>query len=165
MSDGDIDQEAEAARLWLLGMLEYQDRAMSREHELRMFRSAVEKQENGRQEDWSDLERLYMTLTDSNLASPEARLRAAFMVVFHLNYAERQEHVSKTGAKLIERLQRSSGIDAELFETREGIFERTSTISHAPFHLPYSMTRLTTPPLSTTALAVVPSAKTHTLPS
>lgn len=141
MSDGDIDQEAEAARLWLLGMLEYQDRAMSREHELRMFRSAVEKQENGRQEDWSDLERLYMTLTDSNLASPEARLRAAFMVVFHLNYAERQEHVSKTGAKLIERLQRSSGIDAELFETREGIFERTQStnVDHFACAIPLSL--------------------------
>ena len=68
MSDVETDKEAEAARIWLLGMLEYQNRFMSRQHELGMFRRAIEKQLKGRQEEWSDLERLYMALTDRDLA-------------------------------------------------------------------------------------------------
>ncbi|KAG9193384.1 hypothetical protein G6011_03419 [Alternaria panax] len=138
MSDGETDQEAEAARLWLFSMLECQDRVMSRQHELGMFRRAVEKQMKGQQEEWTDLERLYMALTDHNLASPEERLREAFMVVFHFNYAGRRRDVSEAGAKLTERLQRSSGMDAELFEMREAIFERTqsSTVDHFACAIP-----------------------------
>jgi hypothetical protein len=141
MSDVETDKEAEAARIWLLGMLEYQNRFMSRQHELGMFRRAIEKQLKGRQEEWSDLERLYMALTDRDLASPLERLRAAFMVVFHLNYVERQGDVIGAGAKLTERLRHASGMDAELFETREGIFERTQfmEVDHFACAIPLSL--------------------------
>ncbi|RYO68268.1 hypothetical protein AA0116_g771 [Alternaria tenuissima] len=141
MSDVETDKEAKAARIWLLGMLEYQNRFMSRQHELGMFRRAIEKQLKGRQEEWSDLERLYMALTDRDLASPLERLRAAFMVVFHLNYVERQGDVIRAGAKLTERLQHASDMDAELFKTREGIFERTQfmEVDHFACAIPLSL--------------------------
>ncbi|CAN9262530.1 unnamed protein product [Alternaria alternata] len=106
-----------------------------------MFRRAIEKQLKGRQEEWSDLERLYMALTDRDLASPLERLRAAFMVVFHLNYVERQGDVIRAGAKLTERLQHASDMDAELFKTREGIFERTQfmEVDHFACAIPLSL--------------------------
>ncbi|KAL1799233.1 hypothetical protein ACET3X_003270 [Alternaria dauci] len=142
MSDGEVDQEAEAARLWLLGILKCQDRVMSRQHELGMFRRAVEKEMNDRQEDWTDIERLYMALTDRDLATSEERLRATFMVVFHFNYAGRRNDVSEAGAKLTERLQRSSGMDAQLLETRERIAQRTELMEVDDFACAIPLTLL-----------------------
>jgi hypothetical protein len=129
MSDEETNQQADAARIWLLGMLNCHDRIMTREHELRMFRLAVEKQMNQRQDDWTDLERLYMALTNGTLTSPEERLRAAFVIVLHFDYAQRRRDISEAAPKLTERLKRASDMDAELFETREIIYERTESTS------------------------------------
>jgi hypothetical protein len=141
MSHEEIQRQGDAAQKWLLDMLDCQDRVMTREYGLRMFRLAVEKQMNGRQHDWTHKERLFMALTDLNLASPEERLRAAFTVVLHLNYAESQQDVSQAIPKLTERLKHACELDAELFETREDIFERTQSISvdHFACAIPLSL--------------------------
>ncbi|KAI4709136.1 hypothetical protein J4E89_005884 [Alternaria sp. Ai002NY15] len=141
MSDEETEQQADAARRWLLGMLGCHDRTMTREHEIRMFRFAVEKQMEEREKDWTDLERLYMALANGNLASPQERLQAAFVTVLHFDYPQRRRDVNEVASKLDERLKRASDMDAGLDETREVILARTevTNVDHFACAIPLSL--------------------------
>ncbi|KAI4677112.1 uncharacterized protein J4E88_006919 [Alternaria novae-zelandiae] len=145
MSDEETEQQADAARRWLLGMLDCHDRTMTREHEIRMFRFAVEKQMEEREKDWTDLERLYMTLANSNLASPQERLQAAFVTVLHFDYPQRRRDVDEVAQKLDERLKRASDMDAVLDETRDIIVARTelTNVDHFACAIPLSLLTVT----------------------
>ncbi|KAH6881577.1 hypothetical protein BKA58DRAFT_5284 [Alternaria rosae] len=145
LSDEETDQQADAARRWLLGMLDCHDKVMTREHEIRMFRFAVEKQMEERESDWTDLERLYMALANSNLASPQERLQAAFVTVFHFDYPQHRRDVNEVAQKLDERLKRASDMDAGIDETREVILARTDFIhvDHFACAIPLSLLTVT----------------------
>ncbi|KAI4658290.1 uncharacterized protein J4E79_007272 [Alternaria viburni] len=141
ISDEETEQQADAARRWLLGMLDCHDRTMTREHEIRMFRFAVEKQMEEREKDWTDLERLYMALANYNLASPQERLQAAFVTVLHFDYPQRWRDINEVASKLDERLKRASDMDAGIDETREVILARTefTNVDHFACAIPLSL--------------------------
>ncbi|KAI4908153.1 hypothetical protein J4E90_008777 [Alternaria incomplexa] len=145
ISDEETEQQADAARRWLLGMLDCHDRTMTREHEIRMFRFAMEKQMEEREKDWTDLERLYMALANSNLASPQERLQAAFVTVLHFDYPQRRRDVSEVAQKLDERLKRAFDMDAGIDETRESILARTdfTNVDHFACAIPLSLLAVT----------------------
>lgn len=146
LSDEETDQQADAARRWLLGMLDCHDKVMTREHKIRMFRFAVEKQMGGREKDWTDLERLYMALANSNLASPQEQLQAAFVTVLHFDYPQHRQDINEVAQKLNERLKRASEMDAGIDEIREVILARTelTNVDHFACAIPFSLLTIAT---------------------
>jgi hypothetical protein len=141
MADKEFEEEAVEARKWLLGMLDCHDKMLDREHQMRMFRSAVEKHMDGRRSDWSKKEQLYMALTEYELTTPEERLRSAFVVVLHLNLTKSLQDVSTLVAIRTERLERASTREAELLDVHENIFEKAHSIKvdHFACAIPLSL--------------------------
>ncbi|KAJ4293493.1 hypothetical protein N0V90_008776 [Kalmusia sp. IMI 367209] len=84
-------QETRQARTWLLRIIVLQARYADNHHFIRILRSAHEKPESA----WSDLERLYMALSDLGFDDAEDRLDYAFALVLHYNYAEKHRDVLK----------------------------------------------------------------------
>jgi hypothetical protein len=144
MSDKEVEEEAIAAGKLLFGMLNCHDRTLGREHQMRLFRFAVEKQMAGRKEHWTEMETLYMALTDPKLTSTEERLRAAFGVVLLLNLAESLRDVSKFAAVCTDRIERAINMDAELDEIRDQLVERTRSVKVDHFACAIPLSLLTT---------------------
>jgi len=123
LSDGELHEQALDARDWLLAVLDYHEVILDREHELRLLYSAVTRVMNGREGSWSDMERLYMMLTDPALASPGIRLRSTFVLILHLNYAERLKHVGELSARRLREIQHAKQVEEDLHKTQERISE------------------------------------------
>ena len=82
-------REMQAARGWLVQMLNLQARHLPRENLIRILRFAIEKAES----DWTDMERLYMALTDEEQGDSEMRMDYVFALVIHFQYATKHAHV------------------------------------------------------------------------
>ena len=129
MNDEEINAEAAAARNWLHSMLDLQDQVMLREDEMPMFRFAVEKQMSGQKNNYTEKERLYMALSSTQMTSSFERLRAAFLVVFHLNLAKHLKDVTELAIVRADRLQRSADAELEAIHTLESIVQKTVSIT------------------------------------
>lgn len=81
-------REMQAARGWLVQMLNLQARHLPREMLLRILRFAIEKAES----EWTDMDRLYMALTDEEQGEVEERMDYVFAVVIHFEYASKHAH-------------------------------------------------------------------------
>lgn len=144
MSDEQVSQAAKAAKEWLFTVLDFHTRTMAKDHEMRMFRQAVEKELGDGRKDWTEQEQLYMALSNLELTSPEDRLKAAFMVVLHGNLPDKLEDISKAAAIRTERLQDHSDADAELVDMLEQIADRTQSIEVDHFACAIPLSLLTT---------------------
>lgn len=128
LTDNEILATALRARNWLLGVLDCQNRVLGRDGEMRMFRCAIEKEINGQRTEWSEAERLYITLTDNELSSPEARLKAGFALVLQLNLAERLKDVSERACLKTDQIQRAAAMNIEVSRVRQTICEKAETV-------------------------------------
>lgn len=144
LTDDEIVKSATHARIWLLGMLNCHDQVLSREHEMRMFRSAVEKEMAGKHSDWSEKERLYMALTDYSLATPEERLKSTIALVLRLNLAEKLKDVSKLATIQTDRIYHASRLDVDVDDTREQIVAKVRHIKVDHFACAIPLSSLTT---------------------
>jgi hypothetical protein len=127
-SDLELGDEVDRARLWLLTTLAHHENLLNREYQMRIFRRAVEKELGGAMAEWSDMEKLYMALTSLDIPEPTLRLKQAFIVVVHLNFAEHLQDVSKLAAQHDKAVERTANLDSEIAETREQIIERAQRI-------------------------------------
>ncbi|KNG51843.1 hypothetical protein TW65_01035 [Stemphylium lycopersici] len=152
MSDEEIKAEATAARNWLLGMLDFQDKVMLRENEMRLFRFAVEKQMSGQKNNYTEKERLYMALTSTKTTSSFERLRAAFLVVFHLNLAGHLKDVTDLAIVRAERLQSSADAEAERIYALESIVQKSASITVDYFACAVPLSLLTSTANSTSVV-------------
>ncbi|KAI1538659.1 hypothetical protein PtrSN001C_003367 [Pyrenophora tritici-repentis] len=139
MDDEQVRQASGAAQAWLFTVLDYHGRTMGREHEIRLFRLAVEKER--RRDDLTDQEQLYMALSNPGLSSSEDRLRAGFMVVLHENLPERLQDVSEVAGRRTRRIIEESNMDDEMMNIVEFIVERTQFIKvdHFACAIPLSL--------------------------
>jgi len=128
MSDPEVEHEAKQARDWLVDVLASHVKLLGREQGVRLFRSAVEKELTGAQNQWTDMEKLYMALTSFDTPQPEARLRTAFLMVLQLNFPERLADVRKLATERCEAIQRVANVDAEINTVRASIVERMQSI-------------------------------------
>jgi hypothetical protein len=127
-SDIELGNEVDKARIWLLTTLAHQEKLLNREHQMRMFRRAVEKELGGAIAEWSDMEKLYMALTNLDIPDPALRLKQALIVVLHLNFAEHLREVSKLAAERGKAVERTANLDAEIAEMHELIIERSQHV-------------------------------------
>jgi hypothetical protein len=126
--DEQIQEEFERAQRWLAEMLTLHVKILNREHYIRTLRSAIEKELAGAKEKWSDVERLYMALTDANVPDPKQRLGTAVLLVLELNLAERLAEVSKLATQRHEAAQRTASLGKKANDIRSQIVERTREI-------------------------------------
>ncbi|KAF1834108.1 hypothetical protein BDW02DRAFT_569384 [Decorospora gaudefroyi] len=140
MSDTKVEEEAPEALQWLFDMLDCHDRLLDREHQMRLFRLAVEKQMHGRQHCWTQKERLYMALTDCELTSPEERCDLALWSSYTLRLAELKD-INKQVAIRTEHLQRTSTMDSDIDDIREHLYEKACNmaIDHFACAVPLSI--------------------------
>jgi hypothetical protein len=127
-SDEDIQQEFGQAKQWLTGMLTSHDKFLDREHYLRMFRLAIEKELRGVKEMLSDVEKLYMVLTDPGIPDPQQRMGMAVLLVLELNFTDKLADVSGLAAQRYEASLRTSALDREANDIRSQVVERARDI-------------------------------------
>lgn len=128
LTDSELYEQAAEVPKWIFEVLDYHDRAFGRPHDMRMFRSAVEKEMAGHRERWSEKEHLYMTLTTPALPSPAERMKSASILVLHSNLAVRLEDVSSLTPERMERILCAKDSDPDLHKTCKGIFEKFCSI-------------------------------------
>ena len=128
MVDEVVLREAAQARSWLFQILDCHDQLFRREHEMQIFRSAIEKEMADRSDEWSPMEKLYMALTNCALPSPKERLDAAFALVLHFNFAESLKAVSERAVTFTTQFQRATIIDTEALEIHEKIFNKARSL-------------------------------------
>ncbi|KAF2852061.1 hypothetical protein T440DRAFT_467293 [Plenodomus tracheiphilus IPT5] len=140
LSDIEVQEQVGKARDWLFDILDCHDLMFDREHNMRMFKSAVERDFAGRQDSWSERERIYMALTDPAIPTPEDRLRSAYLLVLHMNLAVRLPDVSKFAAVRMARIQNAKSLDDDLHKTREGIVDKINSnkVDHFACAVPLS---------------------------
>ncbi|KAF2125561.1 hypothetical protein P153DRAFT_434587 [Dothidotthia symphoricarpi CBS 119687] len=140
-------EEARQARDWLSGMLACHEKLLSREHLLRMFRLAIEKDMAGQKERWSEKEKLYMVLTDPKLVTLEDRLKAAFTTVLHLNLAQQLQHVGEKAQVRFDRVERTEALTAQTDDIRDSIVvkARNVKVDHFACAAPLSLLTSQTP--------------------
>lgn len=124
----ELADEVNKAGLWLLTTLAHQEKQLDREHQIWMFRRAVEKELGGAMAEWSDIEKLYMALTNLDIPDPTLRLKHAFIVALHFNFAEHLQDVSQFASQRGDAIERTATLHAEIAETREQIVERSQHI-------------------------------------
>jgi hypothetical protein len=124
-SDEEFRHDIRRAQEWLTMMLTCHDKFLSREHCTRVFRFAIEKELAGAREQWSDVERLYMVLTDPNIPDTKQRLDMAVLLVLELNLADNLAHVGKLATQRYETVQRTSELVKKANNIRSKIAERT----------------------------------------
>lgn len=84
-----LHSEIVQARTWLLQTVALQARHLPKANLIRIFRFALEKPES----EWTDIDRLYMNLTDWELEDAEECLDYTFALVLHNQYAQKYAHV------------------------------------------------------------------------
>jgi hypothetical protein len=127
MSNEELEREVIEAQKWLLEMLDSNDRLLDKENQMRLFRSAVEKQLAG--SDLSEKEQLYMALTDYELSSPQERLRSGLILVLHLGLNNSLKDANLLSAVRTERLDRAANMDSALEDVRELLAEKARSIT------------------------------------
>jgi hypothetical protein len=127
-SDEEVQEYFERAQQWVIDMLTFHVKFLNRELHIRIFRFAIEKEQAGAKEMWSDVERLYMALTDPNISDPKQRMAMAVLLALELNFAERLADVSKLGTQRYEKAQRTSKLGQGANDVRSQIVERTREI-------------------------------------
>jgi hypothetical protein len=123
-SEEERQHESKRAQKWLTKMLASHDKFLNREHCTRMFRFAIEKELAGARDQWSDVERLCMVLTDPNIPDTKQRLVMAVLLVFELNFADNLAHVSKLATQRHEVVQRTSELAQKASDIRSKMSER-----------------------------------------
>lgn len=141
-SNPEVELEVSRAQEWLDSILASHKTLLGKEREMRMFRSAVEKELAGATHSWTEMERLYMTLTNG----PDAThgLKAAFILVLHLNLAESLGAMGKLAAQRHEVLQHKRNSEADA--TRVEIVENTRAIKVDHFACAVSLSSLQSRP-------------------
>jgi hypothetical protein len=129
LSDQELQDDFPRAQQWLAEIVGSQAKLLKREQYICMFRSAISKKMSGAQQQWSDMERLYMVLTDPDLPDPKQRLQMAALTVLQLNFAVRLSYVSKLATQRQKAEQRASMLQKDATHIRTGVFERAQDIS------------------------------------
>ncbi|KAH3912703.1 hypothetical protein HBI56_155640 [Parastagonospora nodorum] len=127
-TDEDIMEELQRAQLWLDDVLASHAKLLKREHYMRMFRLAIEKELAGTKEQWTQMEKVYMALTDPNAPDVAQRLRSTIVLVLEQNFADRLAHVSKLATERTESVQRARTLDQDANDIRSRIVDRTREI-------------------------------------
>lgn len=143
MPDPDVEREAAQAQSWLTDVLTSHMKLLTREHGVRLFTSAIEKESTGAETQWTDMEKLYMTLTNPAVPQPEARLRLAFLMVLELNFATRLGHVRKLAIERCVLNQRTGNMGVDLDTIRQRIVEKTQSMQVDHFACAISIASLT----------------------
>jgi hypothetical protein len=128
MSDQEIKNESTRAEQWFSNVLTNHAKLLGREQYMRMYRIAIEKELVGAKEKWSDMDRLYMTLTSLDVSDPKQRLRITLLMVLELNFPDRLADVGKLGSQRVGAGQRALMLDSEANNIRTEIVERTHNI-------------------------------------
>lgn len=103
LSVDEFQGEMQLARTWLSRILLLQARHFPKENLIRILRFGIEKDSSK----WTDMERLYMMLTNGDEDEAEYRLDDAFATVIHFQYASRHETVLIKLKELDEHNKRS----------------------------------------------------------
>ena len=145
MNDDVFTREVTQARIWLNTILNCHDELFKREHETRVFRSAIEKEITGRRDEWSDMERLYMTLTNSALPSSKECYEAAVALVLHFDFAKTLKAVSERAAVVAAQFERAATANAESLDIHEMMYHkaRSLQVDHFACAVPLSDIRKT----------------------
>jgi hypothetical protein len=126
------------AHLWLDDVLTSHVKLLKREHYMRMFRSAIEKEMAGAKQQWTSMEKLYMALTDPSTQDPVQRLQMTLSMINELNFAEQLTEVSKRAK------QRSEGVQRATTLNQDAIVDRTRDmkIDHFACAIPLATLKL-----------------------
>jgi hypothetical protein len=141
-TDEDILEGLERAQLWLGDLLASHVNLLKREHYMRMFRLATEKELAGLTEQWTHMEKVYMTLTCPTEADPVQRLRMTILLVLELNFAEQLAHVSKLAKQRAKDIQRIATLNQDANDIRSSIVDRTREIMVDHFACAIQLARL-----------------------
>jgi hypothetical protein len=140
--------DASRARDWVLGVLtcHFRLRMRSRQHDLSLFGTAIEKEMTGGRKTWSAKERFYMTLTDPELSDTVERLQATYVVVLHANLVHEVRGVAQHTNHRIERFRRAEVMDAEMIDAHESIVQKalSAKVDHFACAVPLSVIRHST---------------------
>ncbi|KAH7071385.1 phosphatase 2C-like domain-containing protein [Paraphoma chrysanthemicola] len=125
--DHDAKPKVLRAQEWTISILTGHATLLKKEHEIRMFRSAVEKELASATDNWTEMERVYMVLTDFDSDATQG-LKAAFVEVLYLNLADSLDGVGKLIAQHHEAVQHTLKRTGEAEATRVRIIERMRDI-------------------------------------
>ncbi|KAH7079614.1 phosphatase 2C-like domain-containing protein [Paraphoma chrysanthemicola] len=125
--DHDAKPKVLRAQKWIISILTGHATLLRKEDEIRMFRSAVEKELASASDGWTEMERVYMILTNFDSDATQG-LKAAFIDVLHLNVADRLDGVGKLVAQRHEAVQHTLKRTGEAEATRVKIIERMRDI-------------------------------------
>lgn len=120
------------ARNWLIQVITFHAQTWGRSEEVRLFRSAIEKEMEGKKGAWSELEGLYMVLTDDQMFSePRQRLEAAFTMIFEGDYAEKYKPILDRAQQLKDHLvaigTTATPLDRHTLDTQIRILRKAQT--------------------------------------
>lgn len=93
---------AAKATKWLYDVVLRHEKLLTREQQLRMFRSAIEKEISGREDILTGMERLYLRFTAPEIATLEHRVIAALIVVIDLKLVDELAEVAPRLAIVVE---------------------------------------------------------------
>jgi hypothetical protein len=125
LSEQELQDDFVRAQQWLVEITGSQAKLVKREQYMRMFRSAVSKEMSGAQQQWSDMERLYMALTDPNLPDPQQRVQMAALTVLQFGFTVRLSYVSMLATQRQKAEKRVSILEEDTRHIREGFFDRS----------------------------------------
>jgi hypothetical protein len=128
MSDSVLEEESRRAGQWIYDVLRNHVKLLGKESYLRLFRFAVEKEVAGAQDTWSEMEKLYMALTNPDLPDAKQRANMTLLLVMEHNFANRLADVGRLVSQRLEAHERATQRDSEAAEIRELIVERTPDI-------------------------------------
>jgi hypothetical protein len=128
MSDLELEDESRRAGRWIYEVLRSHIKILGKETLLRMFRFAVEKEVAGAQATWSEMEMLYMALTNTDIPDAKQRADMTLLLVMEQDFADQLADVSRLVSQRSEADERATERDSEANEIREHIFERASEI-------------------------------------
>jgi hypothetical protein len=145
-ADGERAKPVAQAQNWLLEVLNCHESLLNREQELKMFRRAVQKDMLGRRSQWTELEQLYMALSDHTISSIKERYKAGLKLVLRLDFMDRLKNVSKYAAEHRERQQRALDLKMNAPQTYGKIAARSRAIvvDHFACAIPLSQLRPST---------------------
>ncbi|XPS80748.1 Protein-serine/threonine phosphatase [Ascochyta lentis] len=116
-------EAVENARDWVSCILSWylrEDHA-GQAHDKSCFKSAIEKEMQGRTQEWNDQERFFMAITDAKLESWENRLETAILVALQGDFANRLATVKTKASQHIERATQAKTISRKADDIRAKI--------------------------------------------
>jgi hypothetical protein len=127
-SDEDVLKEFRRAQLWLGDVLAGHVKLLKREHYMRMFRWAIEKELTGTKEQWTQMEKIYMTLTEPAVPDHVQRLRSTVVLILELDVAEQLAHVSKLAKERLEGIKHAMTLNQDASDIRSSMVDRRREI-------------------------------------